>query len=122
MNLSPERLARYRATAAMRHDEETRLAFERREIALRAAHKAAAMLKRRFDASRVYAFGSVLRKESFTPWSDLDIAAWGITGQNWLTAAAAARELSDLVEVNLVDVETCGDGLRRTILRDGIEL
>ena len=122
MYLSPERLAIYRRTAAMRQQEETRLASERREIALRAAREAGAMLKRRFGATRVYAYGSVLRPESFTPWSDLDIAAWGLTERSWLAAAAATRELSDLVEVNLVDAETCGESLRRTILRDGIEL
>ena len=70
----------------------------------------------------MWAFGSVLREGSFTLWSDLDIAAWGLTPDNWLKAAAAVRALSDEIEVNLVDVETCTESFRKAIERDGMPL
>ena len=122
MTLTREQLDRYRKTAEMRMAEEARRASLRREIAWRTAHDAARILKDQFGVTRVSAFGSILRPESFSLWSDLDIAAWGLTPRNWLKASAAVRALSAEIELNLVDIDTCSDSLLLVIQRDGASL
>lgn len=122
MTLTREQLDRYRKTAEMRMAEEALRASLRRETAWRTAREAARILKDQFCATRVCAFGSILRPESFSLWSDLDIAAWGLTPRNWLKASAAVRALSDEIELNLVDIDTCSDSLLRVIQRDGTTL
>jgi uncharacterized protein len=122
MTLTREQLDRYRTTAETRMAEEARRASLRRETAWRRAREAARILKDQFGATRVCAFGSILRPESFSLWSDLDIAAWGLTPRNWLKASAAIRALSDEIELNLVDTDTCSDSLLRVIQRDGTTL
>jgi predicted nucleotidyltransferase len=122
MTLTREQLDKYRETADARMAEEARRASRRRETAWRRAREAARILKDQFGATRVCAFGSILRPESFSLWSDLDIAAWGLTPRNWLKASAAIRALSDEIELNLVDTDTCSDSLLRVIQRDGTTL
>ena len=122
MSMTAEQLARYRKTTATRIAEEARKTDRRRELAWHIARDAAAILKDRFGVRRVCAFGSVLREESFTLWSDLDIAAWGLTPKNWLKASATVRMLSDEIEVNLVDIDTCTQPFLEEIERDGIPL
>ena len=53
-------------------------AAERWERAWRMARDAADLLREQFGATRVVAFGSLAHRETFTLWSDIDLAAWGI--------------------------------------------
>ena len=65
-------------------------------------------------------FGSLTQPERFTQWSDVDLAAWGLTANNWLKAIDAVRGLSAEIELNLVDVETCSPEVLATIEREGV--
>lgn len=94
----------------------------RRDEAWRAAGQAAEILKNKFGASRVVVFGSLTHEEWFTPWSDLDLAAWGIAPSQFYRAVAAVTEISPRIAIDLVDPESCKAGLRETIEREGIEL
>ena len=67
-------------------------------------------------------FGSLVHKGCFTPWSDVDIAAWGIRPQDTIHAIGKVMDVDTEMELNLVDVQTCSDSLLATIERDGVEL
>lgn len=94
----------------------------RREHAWQLARRAATLLKKEYGVQRVVVFGSLAHPAGFTLWSDVDLAAWGLTSANWLRAMGAVRELSDEIEVNLVDVACCSPGLLAAIEREGVAL
>ena len=89
-----------------------------RGVALRAA----AVLREQFGATRVVLFGSCLREEWLTPWSDVDVAAWGIRPEDTFRAMGAVRGLDPIMEVNLIDVAVCSPALLATIETEGQEL
>ena len=121
-NLSPEKLAVYRATAQRRREQERPEVDYRRKQAWTAARQAAKLLKSEFKATRVVVFGSLARESGFTRWSDVDIAAWGITPKDTFQAIGAILDMNTEVEVNLVDVNTCRPSLLEVIEQDGIDL
>ena len=121
-NLTPEKLAVYRATAQRRREQEDSALDHRRQQAWTAARQAAGLLKTQFNATRVVLFGSLARDSGFTRWSDVDIAAWGIAPEDTLRAIGAILDMNTPVEVNLVDVNTCRASLLAEIERNGIDL
>jgi len=86
------------------------------------ARAAGRLLRGQFGATRVVAFGSLARREEFGPWSDIDLAAWGIPTDQFYRAVAAVTGLSPDFEVNLVDAQDCRPSIREAIEREGIEL
>jgi len=83
------------------------------------ARRAAALLVSRFGATRVVVFGSLARPDAFTPWSDVDIAAWGLQPRDTFAAVAALLGLDSEIEVNLVDVGACSPELLAAIESEG---
>jgi len=88
------------------------------EVACTVAH----LLRERFGARRVVAFGSLAHRAWFTPWSDIDIAVWGIPAHQFYQAVAAVTGISPDFEVDVVDAEDCSMSLRRIIESEGKEL
>jgi predicted nucleotidyltransferase len=80
------------------------------------------LLREQCHVSRVVAFGSLTREESFTRWSDVDIAAWGIAPEDTFRAIGAVMDLGTEIPVNLVDVNTARPSLLTVIEPDGVEL
>jgi len=119
---SQEELAVFRANAALLRAQDWEIEKDRREKAWAAAHAAADLLRRDFHASRVVVFGSLARGGSFTKWSDVDIAAWGLSTKDTLRAIGAVMDMDTGVDVNLVDVDTATPALLESITRDGVEL
>jgi predicted nucleotidyltransferase len=91
------------------------------EHARRVANQAATLLRTRFRAGRVVAFGSVTRRDWFTPWSDVDLAVWGISPSLFFRAAAAVAALDPAIGVHVVDAEDCPQHLRRAIALEGVD-
>ncbi len=120
--VSAAELAEYRVTAHRRWQQEQQEAAQRKTRAWGAARRAAALLKSQFNATRVTVFGSLVREGSFTRWSDVDIAAWGISPQDTFRAIGAVLDLDPEIEVNLVDVGVCRPSLLAGIERAGMEL
>ncbi len=120
--ISPEEMAQYKRTARLRLREERAEQAQRRERAWQLARQAAALLRENFGVERVVLFGSLIQEDRFTRWSDVDLAAWGLTSANWLRAIGAVLDLSDEIELNLVDVETCSPELLAAIEQDGVVL
>jgi len=96
--------------------------IERCEQAWILAHTAAQLLRERFGATKVVAFGSLIHPESFNIWSDVDLAAWGIPDNQFYQAVAAITGISQDFQVDLVDAENCRPTLRRSVEREGINL
>lgn len=121
-NLTPEKLAIYRATAQRRREREETELEHRRQQGWTAARQAAELLKMQFNATRVVLFGSLARESGLTRWSDVDIAAWGIAPEDTFRAIGAILDMNTPIEVNLVDVNTCRASLLEEIARNGIDL
>ena len=72
-NLTPEKLAVFRATGQRRREQERSELDHRRKQAWAAARQAARLLKAQFKATRVVVFDSLARESGFTRWSGVDI-------------------------------------------------
>ena len=120
--LTPQQVAAYRAAARRRWQQEQQELQQRQTRAWQLARCAADLLKTRFGASRVVLFGSLVREGCFTPWSDVDIAAWGIPPTDTWRAMSALLELDTTIAVNLVLAESCRPSLSAAIEQEGIEL
>ncbi len=119
LQISAPEMQEYKRTARQRWQAEQTQLARRRERAWELAHQAAEMLRRDFAAARVVVFGSLVQEGQFTEWSDVDLAAWGLDSSNWLKAIGAVQRLSDEIELNLVDVESCSPELLAAIEREG---
>jgi len=86
------------------------------------AHAAAALLRREFGASRVVVYGSLAHRASFTRWSDIDLAAWGIPPALFYRAVAAVTGLSAQFKIDLVSPEDVRPTIRRAIESESVEL
>ena len=115
-------MARYRASAQARWRSERAQRDRRRQRAWRLAEQAAALLKAQYGVEQVSVFGSLTHPDRFTEWSDVDLAAWGLTTANWLKASAAVRVLASDIELNVVDVSVCSSELLAAIVREGVSL
>lgn len=91
------------------------------ECAQRLVHTAAGLLRDDFSATKVLLFGSLLHRSWFTPWSDIDLAVWGVPKERFFSAVAAVTALSTEFKVDLIDPETCRPSLSDAITQDGIE-
>ena len=123
LSITPDDLAVCRRSAQRLREQDREAEVARRAETWRLACVAAGLLRERFDATRVVVFGSLADQErSFTRWSDVDIAAWGISPADTFRALGAVMDISDAPLVNLVDVNTCTASLLETIERDGIDV
>jgi uncharacterized protein len=124
LELSQEEQRAFQPAEAIRQrnkDRQNEIEIRRREAWL-LARKAAGLLKSEFGAARVVVFGSLAREDWFTTWSDVDLAAWGISPARYFEAIATLTGLSPIIRIDLVDPESCRPKLRDTIEREGVEL
>ncbi len=122
LDLTPQEIAVYRAAARRRHEQEQQDLAAREQRAWELARRAAALLREQFGVGQVVVFGSLVHKGCFTPWSDVDIAAWGIRPQDTFRAIGVVMDIDAEIELNLVDVGACSAALLAAIERQGIEL
>jgi len=122
LDLTPEEVAEYRQAARLRWERKRREVARRREHAWEVARAAAQLLREQFAATRVVVFGSLVHEGCFTPWSDIDIAAWGIRPEDTFRAIGAVMDLDSEIEVNLVDVGACRPSLLAVIEKEGVDL
>jgi predicted nucleotidyltransferase len=121
-DLSSSKLDEYRKTAVRRQKMRISKVKTRREKGWKLAQKAAKLLRSQFQAKRVAVFGSLLHEARFTPWSDIDIAAWGIPPDQTFRAIGAVMDLDSSVAINLVDVSTCSPSLLMAIEKEAVDL
>ncbi|HUW64617.1 MAG TPA: nucleotidyltransferase domain-containing protein [Spirochaetia bacterium] len=94
----------------------------RRERAWKLAREAASLLKDCYGAEKVAVFGSLAHQLWFNRWSDVDLAAWDIPPDRFYAAVGAVTGLSAEFDVDLVDVGTCRDSIRKAIEKEGVEI
>lgn len=121
-NLTLDQIADYRKSAQRRRQEQQIQTELLRKKAWVIARQAAQVLRTRFHTTRVVVFGSLIHEGCFTRWSDVDLAAWGIPSQDTFRALGAVMDLSDEIEINLIDVNTCRSSLLEVIEKEGIDL
>lgn len=119
LQVSPEAMAVYRATARRRREKEQRALARRRERAWQVARRAVALLKEQFGATQVAAFGSLVHGFWFSRISDIDLAVWGLRADDYFVAVAKLQDISPEFEIDLVAMEHCRPALRETIVREG---
>lgn len=107
---------------AQRKHVEDDLLDARWEQARELAFRAAKLLRKNFGATKVVLFGSLLNRSWFTPWSDIDLAVWGIPKDQYFSAVASMTGLSKIFAIDLIDPETCRPSLLEIINQDGIEI
>ena len=120
--VSAPELEHYRTSAQARWRSERTQRAARQQRAWQLARQAADLLRAHYAVQRVSVFGSLAHPDRFTQWSDVDLAAWGLTASNWLKASAAVRALASDIELNVIDVSGCSPGLLASIARDGVPL
>lgn len=101
---------------------QSRLLEKRRVKALELAQKASFLLRQRYGAKRVVVFGSLARAKSFSVWSDIDLAVWGIAPNKFFSAVAAVTGLSPDFKIDLVEPDTCREAIKSSILKHGVEI
>ena len=96
--------------------------LEERERILTQIQKVAALLKSEFGAKRVVLFGSMAHEAWFTPDSDIDLAVEGLKAEHyWRAWEALEEEILDR-PVDLIDIESASESLRKSIDRYGVDL
>ena len=100
-----------------RHDELAR----RRDEAWAAAHGIAILLRSRYHATQVFAFGSIIHPDRFDERSDIDLAVAGISPDAFFGAWVAAGA-DCAFSLDLVDLRDCSPVLRKLIEQEGVSL
>lgn len=95
---------------------------ERYENAWEVAEKAARILKEDYGAKKVIAFGSITKRSSFTHWSDIDLAVWGVPDEIFYAAVGAVTGLTVEFKIDLIDVSGCKDSVRNAVETEGVEI
>ena len=96
--------------------------LKEREELLDRVRKAAALLKAKFGVRRVILIGSLAHASWFTPESDVDIVVEGLANHlYWEAWKTFEEEVADR-SVDLIDLESAAEPLKRAIDRHGIEL
>jgi predicted nucleotidyltransferase len=115
-------MAGYCEGARRRQRDEERALAAREERAWAVARQVAARLRRRFPVERIVVFGSLIHPGCFTPWSDVDIAIWGLRPEDTFRAIGLAMDADAEIAVNLVDAAACRASLLVVIEREGVDL
>ena len=93
---------------------------QRQQQGLKIAKNSAEILKKQFGVKRVVLFGSMLEAENLSPYSDIDLAVWGLS-PNALFRAGATIEKGHEFKIDLVEAEKAKPYIQQAIVM-GIEL
>lgn len=121
MQITPDQMEIYKRTARERQTQDEQEMLARRQTAWAVARQAARMLKEKFGARRVIAFGSLAHGAWFHARSDIDLAAEGIAPDSFFRSWAALDHLESAFEIDLVRYESAPARLRKSI-DEGVEL
>ena len=122
--LSQEELQSYRPWQSLQRYQKDPEVTRRWEQAWDIARRSARLLKEQFGASRVVVFGSLVHRAWFTPWSDVDLAVWGIPAGKFYRAIGAVHDLGAAAgfKIDVVDPAECNREMVQSIQTEGVEL
>jgi len=95
-------------------------ASERHRRAWVVAREAAALLRDKFGAEKISAFGSLATSTRLTVHSDIDLVVWGLAPEKFYRAVAAVTGLSAEFEFDIVDAKTAPALLRKSIESESV--
>jgi len=84
--------------------------------------EAAGLVRERYGATTVIAFGSLAEGTHFSERSDIDLAAAGLRPGDHYAALGRLLALSPDFEFDLVDLDHCPQGLRRAVEQSAVDL
>jgi predicted nucleotidyltransferase len=91
----------------------------RKEKAAHEAMRLVRILVQEYGVQQVYIFGSLVQDDSFlTETSDIDLAVCGLNPKLYFRALGRIQDATKF-GVDLVTMESCADGLREAILKEG---
>ncbi len=93
---------------------------KRYEEAWKEIGKLAGVLREKYKAEKVIVFGSLIDKERFHKYSDIDLAVKGIPDDKFYKAYGEITGLSNDFHVDLVDINDCKESLFEVIKKEGI--
>lgn len=94
-----------------------------RQKAIDTAREIAAVLKGRFQARKVWLFGSTLSKSRYSSkWSDIDLAVRDIDARKYYQAISYIQWNYPEIEFDLIDIDDCKESVKEQILKQGVEL
>ncbi|MER3435207.1 MAG: nucleotidyltransferase [Leptolyngbya sp. ERB_1_1] len=118
LDLTPEELRCYNPAKRVY----TQLADESWRRAWELVPRLAEILREQFGANQVVVFGSLTDQNRYTPWSDIDLAVWGIAPGQFYTALGVLNEISSEFKIDLVDPtdRSCRPSIKQAIERTGV--
>ncbi len=122
LNISPEKMAEYRAGYRKRQEVARQKMDARFELAWETARRGAELLRSNFQVEKVIVFGSLTNRELFHIRSDIDLAVWGLPDKLYFRALGMLLDLSPEFSVDLVPFTDASDSLCKAIEMEGIEL
>lgn len=124
LELSHQEWQRYHPSKMLerRKQQEDSSGQQRKQRAWQIAQQVAQILRHEFGAQKVAVVGSLSHETWFTPWSDIDLVAWGIPPDRFYAAVGTVAELETEFKVDLIDFETACPALRVRIEHEGREL
>ncbi|ETR69378.1 MAG: DNA polymerase beta subunit [Candidatus Magnetoglobus multicellularis str. Araruama] len=122
MYFSKNSLKTYQATSQKKRINDQILTKRRYEKAWKTAHALSKILKKEFDVSETYLFGSLVysKPELFHIYSDIDIGVRGLNNNDYYHAVARLMDCD--FKVDLIMMESTSDRLRQRIKKEGIRL
>lgn len=122
--LSEEELRSYRPWQSLQHYRKDPDVDKRWDRAWDVARRSAKLLREQYGAYRIVVFGSLANRAWFTPWSDIDIAVWGIPVDKFFRAIGAIHDLGSEAgfRIDVVDPAECNPEMVRNISTEGVEL
>lgn len=93
-----------------------------KEQILSRVRQVVAALRSRFGVKRVILFGSTAHEAWFTEDSDIDLAVEGLRAEDYWHAWAMVEEMIPERPVDLIEIESATDSMKRTIFRHGVVL
>ena len=120
LQVEPEKMAVYRATARRRWKREQQKLARRRERGWQVTRRAATLLKEQFGATQVMVFGSLVHNHWFSSTSDIDLAVWGLPSDDYFVAVAKLQDLSSEFKIDLIAIERCQPALWEAITQEGV--
>jgi uncharacterized protein len=112
----------YKETIRRREEQAAKELTLRYNKAWEVVRMAESLLKDGFGATRVMVFGSLVHGYWFSPTSDIDLAAWGISDDDYFLVVARLQDISPEFKIDLVKMENCKPELSQVILYEGKQL
>ncbi|NKB18209.1 MAG: nucleotidyltransferase domain-containing protein [Pseudanabaena sp. CRU_2_10] len=122
MAINSTDLQAYIAGARQRQQQQQIMLDDRYALLQAVAQQGAALLKTDFAVSRVWLFGSALRRDRIHAESDVDLAVQGLEEAQYLRAVGRLLDLHGGVSIDLVTIEDASTSLRDRIMLEGKEL